>query len=324
MLKAVYYKLKAMAGGSGMLLALPLAAVLCFFTVGRVLQSESAQSLRVAVVNLDRSELSEAYLADLSRTEGLELIPCGSETAARKALERDRAEAMLCIDTGFGEAVQDGGTLPLRYTGGATGSAGQAAREIVGGRALALQSGYNALRRLEADGLLTAENEARFWELLDEARESSRPLTEFHGGGGSGASAAGALNRLVFDGTGPRYSGFAALVMALAVLSLSVLLSSPEAPAVNRRCAAFRGGRTFGPLTDLLALTVAGLLVALAALLCRGALGLPPANEMGRTLLLAPALAAVSALLARSRAGGGIDTVAPLLALALAALAGGF
>ena len=329
MLRTIYYKLKAMAGGGGALLCLPVAAALCFLTLRFVLLNESADMLRVAVVDSDRSTLSAEYLADLQHTEGLNLLLCDTETDARRALTQDKAEAVLCIDPGFGEAVRSGSVLPLRYTGGALGASGRAAREILGGRALALQSGYRALLRLEADGMLAEETERRYLELLRD-NAGGPPLVEFT----TGAEEAGAASftashdstapRQVFAGGGSRYVGFTALLMALAELSLAVLLNAPEATAVNRRCAAFRERRAFGPLTDVLSLTAAGLAVALVSLLCRAGLGMPSSSELLRTVLMAPGLALVSAGLARSRADGGSDTAAPLLALLLAALAGGF
>lgn len=299
-----------------MLLGMLLAGAVCFYSVASILSDTSSNDIRIAVVDLDGSGLSEDYCEALSETGGLRVTVC-SAAKAKSMMTRGQVESLLYIDEGFEEAIISDGQIPIRFVTGSLGVSGEATREILGGKALSMQSALDALKRLDEDYDLSGRRiEKSFYKQLEEAQEESVPILNYvkH-------ESADPSEQPVFGRVYARFSGFAALVIFLFVMSLSVMISGEASKTINRTCAITKGGRFIGTVTDTLALFSAALLLSIVALLCKGGADGP---EWLAYIAYGLCIAGICTALSFTRAGGGIDMTAPLFALITGVIGGCF
>lgn len=299
-------KLRAMSGGRAGLAALLLAALLCGGAAAGV-QNGGADSLRLAVCDLDGSDQSRELLGLVSAQPGVELIPCGEERG-RLLLLRGEAEGLLTIGPGYGGALAADGKTPLRYTGAASSASAQGAREIIAGQVAVQRSRLRAIRLAEERmGPLDGAQKA---ELLDCIRRAERDTSEFYRIRTSGGAAAA-------DPFLPGPMAFAALAVLFTLLTAAPW-SGAEGRRAARRLGCLPHGRWLAYGSECLALTGQGLLTALAVLLPSGGSCLP-------ALPCAFCAAGLSMAVTRlTAAEGRVDALAPFLALALCLLGGCF
>lgn len=315
-MRTVFYKLKAMTGGFGILAAMLAAAAACFLTVNLALSRASSKEIAVSVVDLDCSELSERFIALLEDAPGLR-VEVRSVGDAETSLAKGQAESLLYIDEGFENAMLTGAGLPLRFVTGSLGVAGEATREIIGGRALSMQSAMDAVSRLKEDyGEDNPEPEALFYDRLSDAESSSRPLLVY-----VRQAERSPTEQPVFGRTYARYSGFSSLIILLFVMSLSVMLSSEASRTVNRTMKGIKKGKHCGVVTDWLALLAAALLLSVLALACKGS---GDFGEWAAYGAYSVCVAGICTSLSFTRAGGGIDVTAPLIAMITGVIGGCF
>ena len=102
-------------------------------------------------------------------------------------------------------------------------------------------------------------------------------------------------------------------------MSLSVLLSGLPARAVRKAMSAVPGGHALYPVTDHLALVMAGVLMAAAAVVLRRDAGI---GEILAYFLYVNCVAGLCLLISLTRAGGGADMAASVLAMITATVGG--
>lgn len=96
--------------------AIPLALITLFaFAYGGADSGES-KPYALPVSDLDGTELSRAFLAQLDTLEALQVVPM-ELAAAEEAVRKGDRDCVLIIHPGFADSVELGGTLPveLRY-----------------------------------------------------------------------------------------------------------------------------------------------------------------------------------------------------------------
>ena len=108
-----------------------------------------------------------------------------------------------------------------------------------------------------------------------------------------------------------RYAGFSALIIFLFLMSLSVLLSSMPSRAVRKAMSAIRGGYALYVLT----------LLASEAVVIRNSAGF---GEMLAYFLYVNCVAGLCLLVSLTRAGGGSDMTATILAMVTGTVGGCF
>lgn len=301
-------KLRAMAGGWAGLAALLLAALLCG-GVAAGARNGVADSLRLAVCDLDGSGQSRELAELLSAQPGVELTVCTAE-GGELLLLRGEAEGLLTIGSGYGAALAAGEKTPLCYTGAASAASVQGAREIIAGQ-VAVQRGRLRAARLAGErvGPLDAEQTAALLDCIRRAEKDAAQLYTITTGRGRAAA----------DPFLPGPIAFAALAVLFTLLTAAPW-SGAEGRRATRRMGCLSHGRLLAYGSECLALTALGFLTALAVLLPSGGDGL-------RALPAAAACAFCTAGLGMAltrftAAEGRVDALAPLVALGLC-LAGG-
>ncbi len=314
-LSIIWHKMLAMTGRRVMLIIMLAVSVLCFFTVDRVLDEKSSVEIVIAVADSDNTEVSREYIGSLESASGVRVIKNkGSE--ALKVLDTGEAEAVLILEDGFEEAFLNDDALPVKFYSASAGAASDAGREICAGRLLSMQSGYDALSRLISEGVITRDEKGLFFEQLEKAEAEAKPIVEFRNSAGENSS-----EKTVYGRIYARYSGFAALIVFLFIMSLSVLLSGTSAGAVRKAMSAAPGGYSLYVITDLLALVLAGVFVAASALIFRSEADI---GEILAYLLYVNCVAGLCLVLSLTRAGGGADMTASILAMVTSAAGGCF
>ena len=316
MLRTVYYKLKAMTGGWAVFSAMLLVSLVCFLTVNSILSDTSAKSIRICIIDNDSSNFSEDFIGELKNTPGIS-VQVKDNSEAEALMRRGQAEALLYVEEGFEEAMVSQDKLPLVFVSNGLGVSGDAAREIIGGKALSMQSALDALARLKEDYGLDGEDISdSFYNYLELSEEEAVPVLNYvrH-------ESSDAVDKPVFGRVYARYSGFAALVIFLFIMSLSVMLSTEASASVNRTGRVVNGGYFMAPFTDFLALFAAAVLLCVMALLSKGSVS---ASEWAAYLCYSALISGICMLLSLTRAGGGIDMAAPLFALITGVIGGCF
>lgn len=287
-----------------------LAALLCGGAAAGVRDS-AADSLRLAVCDLDNSPRSQELTGLLDGQSGVELTLC-DEKQGELLLLRGEAEGLFTIGPGYGEALGADGQTPLRYRGAASSASAQGAREIIAGQVAAQRSRLRAVRRAEERlGPLDETREAELLACIDRAARDASELYHIRTAGGARMA----------DPFLPGPMAFA----ALAVL-FTLLTAAPWSGAEGRRAAERLGclpcGRWLAYGSECLALTSLGLLTALAVLLPAGRACLPALPGAAAYAFCAAGLS--MALTRLTAAEGRVDGLAPLLALGLCLLGGCF
>jgi len=320
-LRSVRFKLAAMFGGPLTALVLCAALLVSLTAVSGALQAERADSVRITVVDRDDSAESRALSDALSSDGALSVTQCGDEASARRMLALGRAEGLLTIGQGYGDALRsDGDELGLHYESAPLSSSGQAVREIVSGYVVRARSRIRAYENAaEALGALSAEDEAALDALLGQAAPAAYTI-ETIGGDSQTNSDPQTNSGSVFRALSVRYEGFAALCILLCMLTLSAFFARGSSRLVSARMNALPGGAACAFFGDALALFGSGVLMAAIALIPRG--------DVSPTVLYMLAayvfnLTGLCILITRfGGVGGRVDVLSPFLAL-LTGLIGG-
>ena len=311
----IWYKMLAMTGRRTMLVIMVAVSAICFYTVDRILDEETISEIVIAVADNDSTDVSGEYIRAIASEESVRMISCKEQEALKK-LDNGETEAVVIIGEGFKRAFLEDGPLPLSYFSASAGSASEAGREICAGKLLSLQSRFDAVSRLISDGVLKENEKDLFYEQLEIAENGAKPIVEFT----NQVSGAG-TGKAVYGRIYARYSGFAALMIFLFLMSLSVLLSGLPARAVRKAMSAVPGGHALYPVTDHLALVMAGVLMAAAAVVLRRDAGI---GEILAYFLYVNCVAGLCLLISLTRAGGGADMAASVLAMITATVGGCF
>ena len=310
-----WHKLLAMTGSRRMLLIMAAVCFACFLTVNSILGEKSSGEIVIAVADGDATEISGEYIDKLSRAEGVKAVSADASQTLR-LLESGRAESLLTIDKGFEQAFLSDSELPLRFHTASASAASDAGREICAGILLSMQSSYDAISRLISADVISEKEKELFYEQLEAAEAEAKPIVIFKDKAGETYS-----EKAVFGRTTARYSGFSALIIFMFMLSLSVLLSGGPAHAVGKAMSAVRGGYRLHVLTDWLALTLAGLIMAIIALLCRSGGNM---RDIAAYFFYVFCVSGICMLISLTRAGGGSDMTAAFFAMVTGTIGGCF
>ena len=312
-LTVCFQKLKAMAGGGAAYLLLPLAVLLCCSAVYSAVYAPAPAEIQLCIADEDRTAESAALIDLLKDTEGL--VPSLAEnrlTAARDAA-LGRAEGLLVIGEGFGEAVRrDTQDLCLHYESAPLSHASQAVREIIAGKASVLRAQARAFSDAEALlGTLTASDRAMLENYLEAPAPQNYTVRTSDGSSTAATGTAAAFMA--------RWQGFAALGILLGMLCLSAFPGREDARRVARRMAALPGGRARDRLSDAGALFLGGLMMTVAALLPAG---IPQWRDALAFLCYLIALSGLCLCIGLRSRSGRANVLAPFLVL-LTGLIGG-
>ncbi len=305
-------RLRALAGGFPALAVTVAAAFLCGLAAFG-LSGGGAETLRLAVLDLDGTRRSRELTGSLADIPGVDVLTV-TEEQARRALLTGEREGLLTLGPGYGEAIENGGEIPLSYDAAPSAVTAQGARELAAGQVMSqlrLARAPEDARELLGRELTPAERE-RLSGLLEEYSASLPALYAISWSGGRGAA----------DPFAPSPMAFACLAGLFTALTAASALASRDARAARRRMASLPRGRVLYELTELLALTaLAGLaeLGVLAPGLSAAITGLPAVAASSLCF------AALAILLARlGPAEGRLDALAPILALFICLLGGCF
>ena len=311
----VWHKMLAMTGRRVMLVIMLAVSLICFYTVDRILDGRTENKIVIAVADNDGTDVSFEYRKTLASEDSVRVISC-TESEALKKLDAGETEAVVIIGNGFEKEFLKDGPLPLSFYSSAAGAASDAGREICAGKLLSMQSSADAVSRLISDGILTEDQENLFYEQLLKAENEANPIVEF----GKQAAKTG-TGETVYGRIYARYAGFSALIIFLFLMSLSVLLSGMPSRAVRKAMSAIRGGYALYVLTDYCALVLAGALLASEAVVIRNSAGF---GEMLAYFLYVNCVAGLCLLVSLTRAGGGSDMTATILAMVTGTVGGCF
>lgn len=300
------FRLVQLAGGARGGAIILAAALLCAMAAGA---HGGAAALKIAVCDRDNSAGARDLVSALAGVSGVEVSEM-SESEGKRALLNGNYEGLLLIGHGFGDALADGGQLPLTYRAASAAGSERGAREIVAGLAV------SQLRRVgciqDARELLGRELDdaeaARLYSLFDAAAADMRGLYRVEWSDG----------RTAPEPFAPKPLAFGLLAALFTLLSCSGVLSARDARAASRRMRSLPGGRTLELLSALLSLWGIGFLVIFIVILPGG----PGVLTVFAALLGALSFAALSLLLSRLTGPNRVDALAGLLAL-LMCLAGG-
>lgn len=305
------FKLRAVSGGLRGLAVTVAAALLCGFAAAAV-RGAGASELRLAICDLDGTELSAALVESIAADEGVTALACTPERARRSMLTGD-VEGILVIEEGYAAALEADEGSALHYESAGSAMSAQGARELAAGRAAAQRSRLRAVSLAEqlAGRTLSQAERAELGDAIDGADAAIPPLYHLERTGGAAAA----------DPFVPGQMSFAALAALFTLLTAASWCGSPDGRMAERRMGSLPRGRLLSYGSDFLALALLGLCVMLAALLPnRDAIGLLPAAAL--YALAASALAL--ALVRLTALAGRVDALAPFLALLLCLLGGCF
>ena len=182
------------AGGRAMLPLLLLLTV-CSLAAGAA-SGQDSRALRVAVSDLDNSDIS-AGLTDMIREESrISLSRCSPEEGQR-LLMTGSIEGLLVIDEGYGDRMRayaetdmdqegSGRAMPLHYYAASSAASAQGVREIAAGQVCAQRSAWRAMRiagNLRGDPLNEAERQTLL-AMIEEEKALLPALYQLHYGSG--------------------------------------------------------------------------------------------------------------------------------------------
>ena len=310
-----WYKMLAMTGRRAMFLIMLAASIFCFYIVNCILDETVANEIIIAVADEDKTEISGEYIDALSSSEGVRVIS-KNEQNARKMLENGEAEAVLVLKEGFEKAFVENSAIPIDFYSSASGVSADAGREICAGILLSLQSNYDAVNRLVSAGVIKQEEKGLYFEELKMVEAEAKPIVTY-----KNETVGSSAEKSVYGRIYARYSGFVSLLIFLFLMSLSVLLSGTSSRAIKKAVSTVPRGYTLHVITDYLALVLAGVFLAAAALLCSSQIG---AGEITAYFLYINCVAGICLLISLTRAGGGADMTASVLAMITGTVGGCF
>lgn len=314
-------KLPAMAGGYITLMLTLAAALLMFFTAYRALNTKAPVSLRIAIVNEDKTDVSAALIASIKSANGsaVELIECERRALANRAVDSGDVEGILVIPRGLEENLGNG-SAALEYIPARGASSAQAARELIAGEAVTLGSMLRAETYFEKlMGKAPAEEEKR---ALDKAYASERER-----------EGSAVVRQTVFSGTVSekstetdllgafyaRYSGFAAFSMMLVLLMIGAFSGSKDEKNCLERIGSYSKGKLMSFFANLFALMLLGLVILALSFIPAGGASLV---QIGAGAAYAFCASALALLLGGLSGSARAELASPLVSF-LTALAGG-
>ena len=275
----------------------------------------TAGSVTVAVFDGDKTDVSNALLEQLRETD-TEYLRLVETDAARgtAALTDGVAEGLLVIPKGYGDAVSEGGSIELEYSGYAAAFSAQGVREIIAGE-VAKQRAY-ARARVEAGTLrgspLTGDEARMLLSMIEEEAASLPAMYRLKGLDGAKAK----------DPFSPARTGYLSLVLVLLLMTVAAYTGRRDAAAVEKRLAVTRTGRWLTYGADIIAICLTGMLTG-ACFLLPG--GIVTGRELCAAILLVICVTVFSLTVTRLTAQAGrVDALAPLLTLLICLLGGCF
>jgi len=309
----LFFRLKAMVGRGGLLAFLLLALFFCFYVAHAITTVQEADSLHIALVDLDESRLSTALSAELGLMEGMTLSVFDDEMSAQLALARGNVEGILIVGPGYADALEQGGRLPLFYRSAGAAASRTAAREMIAGRVIAQRSLMRAYGELERLGIQTTEAELR--DLIAQFEENAHPLYAFS------FHAAAPANLHPTDSMFAGYLGFVSLALILVMMTLSQWFAQPDSRRVATRMRTVPRGGALSFSGDVLLLLGIGSVTILLAYLASFSLSL---IEVVYLFAYMYCIAGVCLLLSKLQEAGAMDVMAPMVALFTSILGGSF
>ncbi len=325
------------AGGRAMLPLLLLLTV-CSLAAGAA-SGQDSRALRVAVSDLDNSDIS-AGLTDMIREESrISLSRCSPEEGQR-LLMTGSIEGLLVIDEGYGDRMRayaetdmdqegSGRAMPLHYYAASSAASAQGVREIAAGQVCAQRSAWRAMRiagNLRGDPLNEAERQTLL-AMIEEEKALLPALYQLHYGSGRPAG-------IPFL---PGAEAFAAMAALMLLMTAGSFYGRRDAISASIRMQPLPGGRLLSHGSDLLSLTLTGFIYCMAALMPGLLLqavtsGAPPVSfaaalpgRAAACFLYAFCGGALSLFLVRkSPMEGRIDAMAPVLTVLLCLTGGCF
>ena len=311
-LSILLFRLKAMLGSGGLPAALLLTLLFCFYAAHTIVTAQGAESLHLAVVDLDESNLSSALSEELRQLDGVWLSVLDEESA-QIMLARGNVEGILTIGEGYGYALTQGNRLPLFYDSARTAASRMAAREIIAGRVLTQRSLLRAYDELARLGIQSAEGELQ--QLIAQFQQNAHPLYIFSYDTTVSATVH-SMDRM-FTG----YLGFVALVLILVLMSLSQWFAEPGSRRVARRMNVLPQGIARSFLGDVLLLFGIGSVIILLTYLVSSSLSL---QELIYLFAYMYCVTGICLSLSKRQETGSIDVMAPMIALFTSILGGSF
>lgn len=310
-------KLRAMAGGlTGIIITFALSLVM-LFTAAHALNAKGPDSLVLAVVDENGTDLSKELAAMLREdgTASVKLIPAADRAAADTLLAEGRAEGVLIIASDFSEILAGGGT-GLSYFPAPGASSAEAAEEIVTGNAIALRSRLRAKDYTERllGRELTAEETEKLEKLLKTAAEREGSAVDSVAAG-KGVTAGSS----VFGAFFARYAGFTAFLIMLCLLMLGAFTGSADARSSAQRMLSIGKGVRPELGANLLALGIFGVVLLVFSYIAGGA---PKPLEALAGLAYVFCTAALALLLGSFAGSERAEIASPFIAL-ITSLAGG-
>ena len=325
------------AGGRAMLPLLLLLTV-CSLAAGAA-SGQDSRALRVAVSDLDNSDIS-AGLTDMIREESrISLSRCSPEEGQR-LLMTGSIEGLLVIDEGYGDRMRayaetdmdqegSGRAMPLHYYAASSAASAQGVREIAAGQVCAQRSAWRAMRiagNLRGDPLNEAERQTLL-AMIEEEKALLPALYQLHYGSGRPAG-------IPFL---PGAEAFAAMASLMLLMTAGSFYGRRDAISASIRMQPLPGGHLLSHGSDLLSLTLTGFIYCMTALLPGLLLqavtsGAPPVSfaaalpgRAAACFLYAFCGGALSLFLVRkSPMEGRIDAMAPVLTVLLCLTGGCF
>lgn len=299
---------------NGMPLLIPAAFIvyaLCLSVIASVCTAHHSDSVRMAVVNNGKGELSCALVESLKATPGFEITEAESFEEASDLAAGGSSEAILLIEAGYDEHISDESISSLIKLTTAPGSvSAELIRETVAGKLLSQRAEATVISALESEGYDTS----RFAEYKSEMQLNSIYKISSIGGGSE-------PDRAVFGQTFPGYEGFAALGIMLIMLTVSRQFASVSSKLVSKRLLSVSGSGSLGFFSDLAALLLVSLALALTAFAIAPDKSPRLLFGLGAYSLL---ITGLCLLLACAFCSGRIDLASPFIALVTSILGGCF
>lgn len=306
------FKLRVMGGGRAGLAALLAAALLCGGAALSVSRG-SASSLRLALVDEDQSNLSQALGEALDTRDGLTLTRCQTPAQGQRMVLLGEVEGLLVIGEGYQEALESSDTLPLSYQQAAASLSAQGAREVIAGQVAVQRSRLRALSQAQdrLERALSQDEQQALLAQIAQAEAEMPPL--FHTSSSRGAAPSSPFY--------PSPLGVSCLAVLLTLLTAAAWSGGSDSRRVEARMASVARGRLLSYGSDCLALTGLGVLTALAILYPSGSSAWGVVSAVGYAFTAAALALAVTRFTAQE---GRVDALAPFLALILCLLGGCF
>lgn len=304
-------KCRAMSGGWPGFVALCILALLCGGISQTAVGDAGPTALSLAVVQRDNSDEVQALVERLEQVDGLTIHSIDADEAS-DWLRWGKAEGVLTIGDGYGDALAHDDDLPLSYESAAAAATNQAAREIVAGQVIVQRAQLRGLSDAE-DHLGRSLTRPEQTDLLAQMEQRYAALPPLYAvTSGSGAPS-------VVTATAPLLGGTMLLIL-FTMLTWGAWMARPDVVRVEGRMAALPGGQNLSYATDLVSLWLTGGVAGAVALL---ALDANPDQWLAAAVYVLALGAAVRAL-TRCGVGGRVDILAPFLALVTSQLGGCF